>query len=623
MPVRDCIFAFRPLFVVAAATLTAGVTACSPTVTPADPALAALVQRIGQSEIARMPEEADTLGLSQEAFGRPYDSLLDDRSIAVAERMNTVRLDLLRELEKIDRSALTRDSIRTLDTELFHFRAATSLERYGYGYVNLGWASPYLINQSDGAYADLIKFMTVTASIRSRADANAWLARLRQVDDAIRDERRRFETDIEDGATPPRVILERTLAKSRSLTPHNAREHPLVVYFVESLAQIPDVPEADIKQMSDEAAKLVGGDIAAEYHALNNTLEKALTGASDQPGVWRLRNGEAYYRDALRLYTTTDLAPAELHSAGLKLVGDLTKQMDALLLELGQEDGTVGQRMRNLSVAPAYLLPDTPEGRAALIETLESHVKWIETRLPRITSLVPKGKVEVRQAPAIAQDTAPGAYYRAAALDGSRTAAYTINLRSTLDFPIWTLPTLSFHEAAPGHHIQAGLARENTAQPIVNYITFNPAFAEGWAVYAEDLANEVGAYETDKLAKLGYLQSLLFRAARLVVDTGIHSQRWSREQAINYLVETTGLPRAAMENEVNRYTIWPGQACAYMAGRETIRRLRKTADDELGPNFDLRAFHDAVLANGARPLPVLEADIADWIASRRPALPTE
>jgi uncharacterized protein (DUF885 family) len=229
----------------------------------------------------------------------------------------------------------------------------------------------------------------------------------------------------------------------------------------------------------------------------------------------------------------------------------------------------------------------------------------------------------VRQAPLLSQDAAPGAYYKAAALDGSRPATYNLNVRSTLDFPAWSLPTLTYHEAVPGHHIQAGLAREKPDQPVLNYFISNPAFSEGWAVYAEDLADELGAYETDKLAKLGYLQSLLFRAARLVTDTGIHSERWTREQAIVYLVDTTGMSRAAMENEVDRYTIWPGQACAYMAGRETIRRLRTSAQSELGQAFDLRAFNDAILAGGARPLPVLEADIADWIASRRPATPTE
>ena len=228
----------------------------------------------------------------------------------------------------------------------------------------------------------------------------------------------------------------------------------------------------------------------------------------------------------------------------------------------------------------------------------------------------PKGKIEVRIAPQNSQDTAPAAYYKAAKLDGSRPATYNINLRSTLDWPMWSLPTLSFHEAAPGHHIQAGLAREKTGQPMLNYLISSPAFSEGWGLYAEDLGNELGAYETDKMAKLGYLQSLLFRAARLVADTGMHAERWTREDTITYMTETTGLPRERMVNEVDRYTVWPGQACAYMAGRETIRRLRAEATQALGAQFDLKAFHDAVLQPGPRPLPVLEADIANWEASR-------
>jgi uncharacterized protein (DUF885 family) len=188
---------------------------------------------------------------------------------------------------------------------------------------------------------------------------------------------------------------------------------------------------------------------------------------------------------------------------------------------------------------------------------------------------------------------------------------------------MWTLPTLSFHEAAPGHHIQAGLARERTGQPVLNYLIANPAYAEGWGVYAEDLADELGAYENDRLGKLGYLQSLLFRAARLVVDTGIHSERWTREQAITYLTETTGLPRYHMENEVDRYTVWPGQACSYMTGRETLRRLREAAKQELGAAFDIRAFHEVVLALGPRPLPVLEADVYEWLGSAGPQPPAE
>jgi uncharacterized protein (DUF885 family) len=622
MPARDWFFSFRPLFA-ATALLAAGVAGCSQSKANADPALAALIQRMGQYEISRTPEEADMAGLSPEAFGRPYTSLLNDRSMAGNERGRTLRLGFLGELEVIDPTALSRDGLRTLESALFVYRAAAAVDRHGHGYVSLGWASPYLINQSDGAYTDLIKILTIIHTVRSRADAEAWLDRLGQMDDVMRDERRRFATDMETGGAPPRAILQRTLDKVHVLTPGNPREHAMILYFTESLAKIPDLPEADIRKMTDRAVEMIGGGIREEYRLLAKDLEKALAKPADDPGVWRIKGGDQYYADALRLYTTTDLTPAQLHEAGEKLVASITTEIEPILLELGQEEGTVGQRLAVLSADPAYLFPDTPEGRVAMIEAIDGQIKWAETRLSRVISVGPKGKVEVRQAPMISKDTAPGAYYKPAALDGSRPATYNLNIRSTLDFPAWTLPTLTYHEAAPGHHLQAGLARERPDQPLLSFAISSPAFSEGWAVYAEDLANELGAYETDRLAKVGYLQSLLFRAARLVADTGIHAERWSREEAIAYLVDTTGMPRATMENEVDRYTIWPGQACAYMSGRETIRRLRTSAQRDLGQAFDLRGFHDAILGPGPRPLPVLEADIDDWVASRRPVPPTE
>ena len=622
MPDRDPTGLFRPL-IAAAAVVAVGFAGCSQPKQPADPQLAALIQRMGQAEIRRLPEEADMLGLSHEVFGGAYESLLDDRSMAANQRMRTARLDFLAELERIDRTALTRDSVRLRDSTVFVYRAAAAMDRHGYGYAALGWASPYVINPFDGAYTDLVKFLTTHHTIKSRGDAEAWLARLAQMDDQLLAERRRFETDMEAGAVPSRAILQRTLDKVRSLTPHNAREHRLVQFFTEKVAQIPAIPEDEIKKLVDRAAALVGGDIAAEYRALAKTLETALPKARDEPGVWRLADGQNYYTDALRLYTTTEMSPADIHKAGEKLVADIGKRMDGLLLELGQEEGTVGQRMRALALDPVNVFPDTPEGQAALIAAIESHIQWIEPRLSRIIESGPKGKLEIRHAPQITRDTAPSAYYKAAALDGSRPATYNLNLHSTLDWPVWSLATLSFHEAAPGHHIQAGRAREKANQPVLSYLVANPGFAEGWGVYAEDLADELGAYEADKLAKLGYLQSLLFRAARLVVDTGIHSQRWTREQAVDYLVDTTGLPRESMENEVDRYTVWPGQACSYMTGRETLRRLRDAARQELGAAFDIRTFHETVLAPGPRPLPVVENDIYQWLGAGRPQPPAE
>jgi uncharacterized protein (DUF885 family) len=277
--------------------------------------------------------------------------------------------------------------------------------------------------------------------------------------------------------------------------------------------------------------------------------------------------------------------------------------------------------MQAMSMDPQYLYPDTPEGQDELLAAVAEQVKWGETKQARIVTVGPKSKVEIRRAPQISQDSASGAYYKPRSLDGARPPTYNINLRSTLDWPTWSLPTLTFHEAVPGHHLQAGLARERPNQPILNFMISSPAFNEGWALYAEDLAAELGAYENDPAGRLGYLQSLLFRAARLVADTGLHADHWSREQTITYMTSTTGLPRASMENEVDRYTIWPGQACAYMIGREKIRKLRDGADRALGPDFDLRAFHDVVLGGGGRPLSVLETDIQAWIRAKRAPAP--
>lgn len=609
----------RPRFLVVTSAIAAAfLAACSPSKVSADPELAALVQKFSHSESDRLPEEADMLGLSKEAFGRAYNDLLDDRSMAQAERVRTTRLDYLRQFELIDRTALSRDALRTYDTLVTNLRAAVTVEAHGHGATGLGWASPYLITFADGAYTDLVKFMTLHAPVRSRADAEAWLKRLDQMDEAMRDERRRFEVDIGAGAVPPRSVLQRTIERAKKLTPVYAAEHPLVLYFTEALAQIPDLPEEEMTKLIKRAREQVGGPLKEEYQALTKLLEASMSKAPTEPGVWKLQDGESYYRDALKLYTTNDMSAKQLHDAGLKLVDQISSQIEPMLAEMGQVEGTVGGRLRTLAVDPAYLFPDTPEGRVALMDSLRERIKWAETAMGRMIVVGPKSKVEVREAPKISQDTAPGAYYRSQSLDGARPATYNINLRSTLDFPTWTLPTLTFHEAVPGHHIQAGLARERPDQPTVNYLISQPAFSEGWATYAEDLADEMGAYQTDKVARLGYLQSLLFRAARLVVDTGIHSQKWTRAEAVAYLENTTGLARSEVEFEVDRYSIWPGQACAYMTGRETIRRLRTNAQQQLKQAFDIKAFHQAILGPGPRPLPVLEQDIADWVASLRP-----
>lgn len=596
---------------------------CSPKQVISDPVLNQLVDRFGVSEIQRLPEDADMLGLPEKTFGRPYGALLNDRSMAVTERREADRLDFAAEFERIDRSTLTADAARTYDSVWSVLSSTIAVDMHGYGETSLGWASPYVITFADGAYIDVVKLLTLHAPIRTRAEADAWLARLDHMDEAMRDERRRFEVDLDAGIVPPRSVLQRTLDKARMLAPTVPRDHMLVQYFTEALAQVTDIPEADITSLTAKAATLVGGDIKNEYAALIKLLESRLAKAPDDLGVARLREGSAYYADVLKLHTTTVLTAAQLHDMGLKLVEQLNAQLDPLLAATGLAEGSVGARLRALALNPAYQFPDTPEGRLALLDSIGTSMKWADGIAPKVAAVDKPAKIIVRETPRIAQDTASKAYYRPAPLTGPEPAVYNITLKSTLDFPMWTLPTLTFHEGVPGHHLQVELARDRVNQPVISHLIYSPAFNEGWATYAEDLAAELGAYESEPLGRIGYLQSMLFRASRMVADTGIHAQKWTRQQAIDYLVDTAGIAPQTAELEVDRYAIRPGLACAYMTGRETFRRLRVLAQKELKAGFDLKAFNAAILAPGPRPLPVVEADIKAWIASKTPSAPAK
>ncbi len=588
-----------------------------------DPLLGVVVDRFGASEIQGMPEEADMLGLSEKAFGRPYGALVNDRSMAVLERSRSVRLNYLAEIERINRADLSPRGVRTYDSVRSVLEATVAADSYGYGQSGLGWASPYVISFADGAFTDLVKFLTLHAPIRSRAEADAWMKRLESMDEAMRDERRRFEVDIAAGASPPRSVLQRTLDKARQLAPTNPRDHVLVQYLTEALAQVTDIPEADITTLTTQAADLVGGDIKDEYTALISLLEKTLAKAPDEPGVWRLPRGETYYFDALKLHSTTNYTPDQINELGGKLVEQINGQLDPLLAQAGLAEGSVGARLRVLATRPDLQFPETPEGRLGLLQAIDTRMKWANGLVPRIVAVDKPVEIVVRETPRIAQDTASKAYYRPAPLRGGQPAVYNITLRSTADFPIWTLPSLTYHEGMPGHHLQVELARDRPDQPVINYLVAMPAFNEGWATYAEDLAAELGAYKDDPLGRIGYLQSLLLRSARMVADTGIHARRWSRQEAVDYMTSTVGLSQQVAELEVDRFAIRPGLGTSYMLGREAIRRMRIAAQKELGERFDLKAFHAAVLSSGPRPLPVLEADIKAWVEGQRPPPPPE
>jgi uncharacterized protein (DUF885 family) len=327
-------------------------------------------------------------------------------------------------------------------------------------------------------------------------------------------------------------------------------------------------------------------------------------------GAWRLPNGDAIYAEALRQATTTNFSPDEVHRMGLSQVAEISSAIDMILRSQGFTQGMVGERLAALNKDPKQLYPDSDAGRAELLAGLNAGVKDMYGRLPRAFATVPSAPLEIRRVPPEIQDGASNGYYRRDALDGSRPAIYFINLKDVGDWPKYSLPTLTYHEGVPGHHLQISIAQESKDIPTLRKLGFFSAYSEGWALYAEQLANELGVYDNDPLGRVGFLQSFLFRAARLVVDTGLHTKRWSREQATDYMVKTTGFARPRSQREVERYCTQIGQACSYKVGHTAWTRARDEAQKALGARFDLKQFHE-ILREGAMPLSILERRIKE------------
>jgi uncharacterized protein (DUF885 family) len=365
------------------------------------------------------------------------------------------------------------------------------------------------------------------------------------------------------------------------------------------------------------AEEVVRSEIIPAHQRAAAFLRGARAGASEDAGVWRLPDGPAYYADALRLETSTELTPDEIHTIGLARVRDLTGQLDVALRRIGMTEGPVGARMATLTADPRYSYPATDEGRAQLLADIRGRIARVMELAPRWFGALPRASLEVRRVPEFAEAASSGAYYSAPSMDGRTPGVYFVNLRDLSEMTKIDVPTQDYHEAAPGHHFQVALAQEQTQIPLLRrLLTFN-AYGEGWGLYAESLTEELGFYENDPIGRIGYLRWQLWRAARLVVDTGLHSKRWSRQQAIDYLASVTGDAPGVVSTEVDRYVVWPGQACSYEIGRREIMRLREGARNELGPAFDLRAFHDVVLLNGEVPLNVLDQLVRDWIPRQR------
>jgi uncharacterized protein (DUF885 family) len=575
--------------------------------------------------LADSPELASQAGVSEAEAGGAYLSRLDDRSSLAVDARRSAAIRRLAELRMLNREDVS-DPL-TLDVLEAQFANAASAAEFPYGDFSLtSGVKPYVLNQIDSAFLTLPSFMDERHDITDDATADAYLARLGAVADAIDQETARARNDAADGARAPAFIMDQTYAALQSLVSLPIDEQPYVVSLRRKLAAMADAePDAARKiqlqqrhgVMLARAEQIMRENVLPAHQRAMLLLRADRSNAGDAAGVGRLRNGREYYAAALRIETTTTLSPNDIHDIGLERVAALTTELDVALRRVALTEGTVGERLAQLTADERYRYPDTDEGRTALMGDVERRIATVLERAPQWFGRLPQARLEVRRVPAFAEAGAPGAYYNPPSLDGQTPGVYYLNLRNLAELTRIDLPTQDFHEAVPGHHFQIAIAQALTDTPLLRRLLGFNAYTEGWALYAEQLADEVGLHEGDPAGRIGYLRWQLWRAGRLVVDTGIHAKEWSRQQAIEYLAGATGDLRSLIETEVDRYVVWPGQACGYELGRREIARLRESARNQLGPDFDLRGFHDAILSHGELPLGVLGNVVTDWLPEQR------
>jgi uncharacterized protein (DUF885 family) len=611
----------------AAFAVVAAASGCGPRQAPPLTAFEGRLNDWAREILADSPELATVAGVPEEAAGGRYVDRLDDRSALAIEARRSAALRRYAELRAIDAETFNAGQRPTYAVLSDQFANAAEGAAFAYGnFAPLGGIQPYVLNQLDSAFITLPTFLDERHPIAGPADAEAYLLRLRAVADAIDRETERARADAELGVRPPLFIMDATLGLLNEIVAQPPLIQPYYASFQRKLEALAAAETDTTRRAETERrnlAYLARAEAILRDHVLPAHVRAAAflradrVNAGDEAGVSRLPRGAEFYAAALRIETTTSLTPAQIHRIGLQRVAALDTQLDIALRRVGLTEGPVGQRLAQLTADPRYRYPETEEGRTQLMADVRARVDRVLERAPQWFGRLPQASLQVRRVPEFAEATQPGAYYNPPSLDGATPGIYYINLRDLSEMTRIDLPTQDFHEAVPGHHFQIALAQEITDAPLLRRLmTFN-AYSEGWALYAEELADEVGFHEGDAIGRIGFLRWQLWRAARLVVDTGLHAQNWTRQQAIDYLLQTTGDAPGVIVSEVDRYVVWPGQACGYELGRREIMRLREEARNELGADFDLRGFHDAVLLNGETSLGVLATLVRDWIPDQR------
>ena len=558
-----------------------------------------------EEQLARSPMSRTYLGMDD-----GMDQLDDVSQMAIKEEMALARtwLDEMRRDFDIDRL----DDQCRLSYRLFEVDIEDQLATYAAS------QNDYVFSHMSGPHTGLPSFLINYGKVGSVKGAEDYIARLRAVETYLGQAQARAESQFAAGVTMPKFVYEKVSGAARNVIAgapfEDGEDSPL---WSDIQAKINDLETTQDKKddLLAQAKDALLTSVQPAYISLLAMFDAQSGKAKADDGAWKLPNGSDYYNIRLKHYTTTDLTANEIHDIGLAEVARIQDEMREITTRVGFE-GSLKEFFTFLRTDPQFTFPDTEEGRDAYMAEATAIIDEMRGRLDTLFITKPKANMVVKRVEPFREDTAFGAFYNSPALDGSRPGTYYINLKSMEDQPKFLMQALAYHEGIPGHHMQIAISQELEGLPKFRTLGGHTAFIEGWALYSEALPKEIDLY-TDPYKEFGQLGMEIFRAARLVVDTGIHSKKWDREKAVQYYLDNIPNPEGDVRAEIDRYIVWPGQATAYMIGKLKIEDLRKTAEEELGEDFDIRQFHDTIIANGSVPLSILEELVDDYIVKTK------
>lgn len=556
---------------------------------------------------------ASAFSLSEQQVGKPFAAeleLYDDVHEQALRQALGKTLSQLAALP-IPADADAADNQAVMANLLAFYIGDTDVKQ---GYIDMWMGhSPFVINQINGPIIDMPGALINSHAIQNALDAEHYVTRLQQFGPALSALADKYQADIATQWIPPRPLLDKALKILAAYATPTPTEHALYKDFAHKLNLISELDDSQKQLLLDKAAKAVQTQVAPGYQKLVELVTASLPHARNEAGIWAQPGGDAFYAYSVKQLGDTTLTPDEIHQLGLAEVARISAEMDTILKANGYREGTVGDRMAQLNEEPRFLYEDSDAGRAQLLSDLNGYIAEMDTHMGDYFATKPPYPVEVRRIPVEIQDSAAGGQYTSPAIDGSKPGIYWINLADMKANAKFDLKSLTYHEANPGHHWQIALNLAQEQLPLLRRLASYNAYSEGWGLYSERLAAEMGMYQQDPFGDLGRLKAELYRSVRLVVDTGMHAKKWSREKAIQYMASTTGTASSDVISEIERYMAWPGQALGYKLGMLKILELREYAKAELGERFDIKAFHDQVLLGGAMPMTVLDQRIKRWV----------